>query len=346
MRRSVNKLLTICIPVRNDSSALASTLLSLEAAGAGQHELVEVNISDNASTDNSFEVAERLSQKYLSWNVFSQNQNLGFAGNLKFLFDKSVGKYFWTLGAGDCLMPYALADIVDLLNDSEFHWGTVMGLFNFQDYKSYQPQLPIVRVGSSAKRNVVPVFNHAVGLNIISGDIAKTILQTSDGFRRENESGRLTKMNNADIWEGETKYWPHLELIRNFLIEKSQVPAKWFEYRKLAVVLDTNKNGSWDRGFSAVRVYRQWSDIVSVSRGACPNSIWLKRLDVSLRTFHVLRFAFLIRKDENIPRKEVMATIRFLSIHPVIKFAVFLVMSLPRFIVDSLIFIRGARKTN
>jgi glycosyltransferase involved in cell wall biosynthesis len=343
---SVDKLLTICIPVRNDSSALVSTLLSLEEAGAGEHVLVEVIISDNASTDNSFVVADTFCRQFQNWKSFAQNENLGFAGNLKFLFDESSGKYVWTLGAGDCLMPYAMEDVIDLLTDSDFKWGTVMGLFNFQNYKEYQTKPPLLRVGSLAKRNVVPVFNHAVGLNIMSSHIAKALLQTKSDFRKDNESGRLTNLNKTDIWEGEMKYWPHLELIKNFLVENSQSDHKWFEYRKLAVVLDTNKNGSWDRGFSAFKVYRQWSEIVSASRRACPNSIWLKRLDISLRNSHLLRFTFLIRKDENLSIKDVMATIRFLSINPLVKLGVFIIMSLPRFIVDSLIYFRRAKQIN
>lgn len=83
----------------------------------------EVLISDDNSTDNSFEIIKRFKNYYESDNlifkIYSQDNNLGEIENTKFLLDQCQGEYISYLDADDYWIdPNKLKKQIEFLNNN------------------------------------------------------------------------------------------------------------------------------------------------------------------------------------------------------------------------------------
>lgn len=108
-------LLSICIPTYNRARFLRIMLEALIPQAEALDGLVEVIVSDNASTDDTKAVVE--SAQGTGTVVYSQNaHNLGPLANIvKPATELATGKYVWVLGDHNLLKPAALARVVDVL---------------------------------------------------------------------------------------------------------------------------------------------------------------------------------------------------------------------------------------
>ena len=105
------KLLSICIPTFNGAERITRTLDCIIKA-IGNRKDIEVVVSDNASTDNTFEVLKEYEDAYTSIKVYRNEQNLGFNCNMIKLIDEyATGQYSWVIGDDDFLDT----DSIDLL---------------------------------------------------------------------------------------------------------------------------------------------------------------------------------------------------------------------------------------
>ncbi len=93
-------LLTVGIPVFNEEKYLQNTIKSVL-----EHEYpnLEILISDNASTDNSYAIAAEYAEKYPYVRLIRQEKNIGATENFKFLLREAGGEYFIWLGGHDIL---------------------------------------------------------------------------------------------------------------------------------------------------------------------------------------------------------------------------------------------------
>ena len=77
--------------------------------------LVEVIISNNASTDGTLAVLSKYEKKY-PWLTINNNfENIGAAANMQLLFAKASGVYFWMPGDDDYLKNGLLKKLVEIL---------------------------------------------------------------------------------------------------------------------------------------------------------------------------------------------------------------------------------------
>jgi len=110
-------LLSICIPTYNRATLLQEALESI----AGQIDesminKVEIVVSDNASTDETFVVVNRLKQATrVLLSYFKNESNVGFDQNILLLVERARGRYVWILGDDDLLAAGALAKVVNVL---------------------------------------------------------------------------------------------------------------------------------------------------------------------------------------------------------------------------------------
>jgi len=97
---------SICIPNYNYGQYIGETI---ESAISQDYDNIEVVISDNQSTDNSWQVIQEYAQKDPRVKVFQNAANLGFAGNLDAVSAKATGDYHLLVSSDDLINPGALA---------------------------------------------------------------------------------------------------------------------------------------------------------------------------------------------------------------------------------------------
>lgn len=97
---------SICIPNYNYGQYIGETI---QSAISQDYDNIEVIISDNQSTDNSWEVIQEYAQKDPRIKAFQNAANLGFAGNLDAVSAKATGDYHLLVSSDDLINPGALA---------------------------------------------------------------------------------------------------------------------------------------------------------------------------------------------------------------------------------------------
>lgn len=106
-------LVSVLIPNYNYDRYLKECL---ESVLAQTYDNIEVIISDNRSTDKSYETMIRYREKFLERNIWcdiAQNKrNIGSAGNTEKCFGKSEGEYFIWLSSDDSLEQDAIEKMV------------------------------------------------------------------------------------------------------------------------------------------------------------------------------------------------------------------------------------------
>ena len=100
-------LLSICIPTFNRSKCLLNCLNSILISSKNFKNKFEVCVSDNNSTQNIENIINRFKGKI---NIkFNKNStNLGHGRNFLKVVSMATGKYVWTLGDDDLILPEAI----------------------------------------------------------------------------------------------------------------------------------------------------------------------------------------------------------------------------------------------
>ncbi|MGE4125617.1 MAG: glycosyltransferase [Pusillimonas sp.] len=112
------------VPVYNEEKYIEETILSLKRQ---DYDDVLFLVSDNHSTDRSFEIISDVSASDNRFIVVRQNENIGAFNNIKFLFDYSKSKYFMWLGGHDYVSDAYFESLVDVL-DSDKKTSMVLGM--------------------------------------------------------------------------------------------------------------------------------------------------------------------------------------------------------------------------
>jgi len=330
-------LLTLALPVYNDATALQGTIESILQGVSPSNPSVEIVVSDNNSADGAYSVSSEMLAGYKNATVIRQKTNIGFAGNLKALAECSRGEYIWFVGAGDTLVPNQLREILRFLEKHMPDFGTVHGRFNFHRYWEYEPPEQKLRIANSAKASEVSLFNHALSMNIMKRSIMidYDLPLTKSGL--ESSAFLAGELDPLRLWESETSFWPHLEAICQYVERKGLVSSTWFEYHELSVLLNHNKNGTWDKGLSAMKIFVQWAEITERTRRAIPTAKWIENLDKELRGKHLLKFLFMLRKDQTLSPTVAMRQIEPLKLSLARRTLARMIVNLPRLIVTALV---------
>ena len=86
------------IPIYNESLFLKDTIESLLNQSYTNLEIIAI---DNCSSDNSYDILKKYSEKDRRLKVFRNDMNIGLSNNFNLLIKKSEGKYFSWIGAHD-----------------------------------------------------------------------------------------------------------------------------------------------------------------------------------------------------------------------------------------------------
>ncbi len=109
-------ILSLCIPTYNRATVLTEALQAIADQWEETfNDLVEIVVSDNASTDQTDSVIEQFSTAHSQIAVvhFRQARNIGGEGNIFTLFKLARGCYVYFLSDDDVLLPGAIKRILD-----------------------------------------------------------------------------------------------------------------------------------------------------------------------------------------------------------------------------------------
>lgn len=99
-------LVTICIPNYNYGHYLE---YCLESVLNQTYDNIEVHFSDNASTDNSYEIAQKYRKKFMERGIYfkivDNKRNIGSDKNSKVASRESEGEFIYTLASDDAMCP-------------------------------------------------------------------------------------------------------------------------------------------------------------------------------------------------------------------------------------------------
>lgn len=112
-------LLSVCIPTYERAVALKRQLAWLAGELNGFEDLIEVVISDNASTDDTPTVMAEWAATWPSLSVTSRRNpvNLGWMRNFESCVRAARGRYCWLVGDDDTMYQGTLGVVVDQLRD-------------------------------------------------------------------------------------------------------------------------------------------------------------------------------------------------------------------------------------
>ena len=104
--------LSICIPTRNRAAILAATLENILGQATQQCEVV---ISDNASTDDTEQVAARFAGRFERIRYIRQSMDIGFDRNTDSVVGFARGEYCWLIPDDDVLRQDAVSTVLEAL---------------------------------------------------------------------------------------------------------------------------------------------------------------------------------------------------------------------------------------
>jgi glycosyltransferase involved in cell wall biosynthesis len=163
-------ILTIAIPIFNGEKNLHITLDSILIS---LPENCEVVVSDNASTDQTAQIALTYQTQYPDViRYFVNKENIGYDKNIDTLFEKSQGTYVWLLGCGEKIKKNSLYKILKLIQAQEFD----VCVLNFDIFsenkgiteKKYAYPLQNTMITFEAGDFSFPRYSNAVSANIIN----------------------------------------------------------------------------------------------------------------------------------------------------------------------------------
>ena len=108
-------LLTIALPVYNGAKTLQRLLDSLHSQ---QNQLVEIILLNNASTDNTEELAYQAIESGLEINYIKQLANVGADKNFLDAVSNAKGKYVWIIGDDDYLPEFAVKTALNIIREN------------------------------------------------------------------------------------------------------------------------------------------------------------------------------------------------------------------------------------
>jgi glycosyltransferase involved in cell wall biosynthesis len=184
--------LSICIPTYKRAHYLDECLNSIIIQLNRNQELqdeVEVVISDNASPDNTKEIAEKYRAQFTHFTYTKNETNVGFDMNVYNVVKHAKGKYCWYLGDDDVIVNGAIDFIYNNLKDDAYDIVTV-GSEHMSAHNDYKP----FREFSFEEAEVVEDYNQFYFKNYCEGAFSVLI------FNREKWMSYVDPKHFLTYW--------------------------------------------------------------------------------------------------------------------------------------------------
>ena len=168
-------LLSICIPTYNGATSFLDTVLNNLIPYIQKYEgLVEVIVSDNCSSDSTFDILKKYDQ-YAYYRYYRNNQNIGFNGNMLKLADELAnGEYCWINGDDDILNTCFLDFIIKHLFSSQFDYISLQ--YQITTQTRYSFEMNNHQIDYSIKESS---FVHSIDSNCLRGNTLGTFMSSA-----------------------------------------------------------------------------------------------------------------------------------------------------------------------
>ncbi len=117
-----NPILSVCIPTFNRAKMLEEALnaVIVQIVDNSLELMVEINISDNASSDNTQEIVNAVQNIHPQLKIYThkQRENIGPDGNIYSSLKMAHGTWAWILSDDDIIIPGTLIKLINLLKES------------------------------------------------------------------------------------------------------------------------------------------------------------------------------------------------------------------------------------
>lgn len=114
--KKMNKLVSILIPVYNRENLIEETV---QSALNQTYKNIEIIVVDNQSTDNTWEILQKLASQYERIKIFQNERNIGPVRNWKRCIDEANGEYGKILWSDDLIAPQFLEKTVPYLENED-----------------------------------------------------------------------------------------------------------------------------------------------------------------------------------------------------------------------------------
>ena len=112
----MNNLVSILIPVYNRENLIEETV---QSALNQTYKNIEIIVVDNQSTDNTWEILQKLASQYERIKIFQNERNIGPVRNWKICIDEASGEYGKILWSDDLIAPQFLEKTVPYLENED-----------------------------------------------------------------------------------------------------------------------------------------------------------------------------------------------------------------------------------
>lgn len=112
--------LSIVIPTYNRAAKLLRLLKNIEVElnDFTLRTQVQVLVSDNASSDDTEDKVASFKSEIFKVDYFRQEKNIGFDGNVRFLYESATTDYVWFFSDDDILLPGSIATVMAGLKET------------------------------------------------------------------------------------------------------------------------------------------------------------------------------------------------------------------------------------
>jgi glycosyltransferase involved in cell wall biosynthesis len=221
-------LLSICIPTYNRCILLNEAINRLVSQIHGMNG-IELIISDNASSDKTELVVNKLKKRYPDIIYYRNEYNLGFDGNFLNCLEKAKGKYVWLLSDDDIVMEGAIEHILhsiksnpvcihlnsaNVINEKPLSWGEpryiYQGVLKYTDRNAYIKKMGIYCTFLSSlvfKKEFIDeikCFDYYLGSNLLQSHVLLETMKHEGIYLIETFlciCARENKTVNYDIYE-------------------------------------------------------------------------------------------------------------------------------------------------
>ena len=217
---------SICVPVFNEEENLPVLVESIDAVFKGLPQSFEVVFADDASSDKSWDVIQRLKLKYPFIRAVRLNRNSGESAAEEAAMKAARGAVFMTMDADMQNDPCDIPDFMTAIKDADAVCGTRVG----------RRRDPFIRLVSSKIANWVR--------NTLSGESISDAGCTYRAFKREC-------FEKIRMYDGMHRFLPTLFRIEGFRVV--EIPVSHNE-RKFGA----SKYGVWNR------LFKSFYDLIAV----------------------------------------------------------------------------------
>ena len=188
------KVLSILIPTYNRAAYLKQLLFVLnEQLGNRYEHEVEVIVADNASTDETDVVLEKVSSNALPIRIIRRKANIGTDGNIADLVSQSLALFCWVIGDDDLPFPGLLPHLVDYLRHSRDDLVYLPAQWTRNTFHDYLNNHSIIHLSSEAISKYEFASRTHIRLSFIS-----SIVFSSACLRRSDELKKAIVYSNLD----------------------------------------------------------------------------------------------------------------------------------------------------